>query len=74
MRLKEYLSSLDTGGHKAFAKALGVSPSFLCQMASGKSSVSPARCVEIERISNGVVPRKELRNDWEKIWPELQAA
>ncbi|BGI51710.1 MAG: hypothetical protein HamCj_00630 [Candidatus Hamiltonella defensa (Ceratovacuna japonica)] len=71
MKLKEYLDSLKPGGHKAFARKLKVSSSFLSQMASGTSSISPARCVEIEQITEGAVTRQDLRKDWTSIWPEL---
>ena len=55
------------------AKQLGVSKSFMSQMASGKASISAARAVEIERATDGAVTRKELRpNDWHLIWPELK--
>ncbi|EGY27937.1 prophage-related protein [Candidatus Regiella insecticola 5.15] len=74
MRLKEYLDSLEPGGHKIFARKLRVSPSFLSQMASGTASISPARCVEIELITEGTVTRRDLRIDWVSIWPELQVA
>jgi DNA-binding transcriptional regulator YdaS (Cro superfamily) len=32
----------------------------------------PAVCVSIEKWSNGIVTRKDLRpNDWQDFWPEL---
>ncbi len=72
MNLKTYLSSLEPGGHSRIAGILGVSKSFLSQMAAGSANISPARCVAIERATNGVVTRRELRpDDWAAIWPEL---
>lgn len=71
MTLKEFIKSLKTGEAKKFAANLGVSPSFLSQMASGNSPVSPVRALMIEAETGGHVTRRELRpNDWDLIWPE----
>ncbi len=73
MELKKYIDSLEWGGAKELADQLGVSKSFLSQMASGVSAISPKRCVEIEIVTNGAVTRRDLRpDDWYKIWPELE--
>ncbi|UGQ49253.1 YdaS family helix-turn-helix protein [Massilia endophytica] len=41
-------------------------------MASGKTPISPERCVAIWHFTCGVVTRQELRpDDWMRIWPEL---
>ncbi|HBO23552.1 MAG TPA: hypothetical protein DD649_11770 [Providencia sp.] len=75
MDLKQYIDSLEWGGAKELADKLGVSKSFLSQMASGISAISPKRCVEIEIATNSNVTRKDLRpNDWHEIWPELEVA
>lgn len=75
MDLKNYIDALERGEAKKLATALGVSSSFLSQMASGRSPISPARCVEIEQATNKAVTRRELRpDDWERIWPELSAS
>lgn len=71
MKLKDYLESLERGGAVRFAEELGVSKSYLSQLASGAAPVSPARCVDIERLTGGKVTRKDLREDWASIWPEL---
>ena len=72
MDLKTYLSTLERGGPSRLADALGVSISFLSQMAAGTSTISPARCVAIEQATGGAVTRKDLRpDDWPLIWPEL---
>ena len=74
MNLKTYLSTLERGGASRLADALGVSISFLSQMASGSAAISPARCVAIEQATIGSVSRKDLRpDDWHLIWPELLA-
>ncbi|OXJ16312.1 transcriptional regulator [Burkholderia sp. HI2500] len=74
MDLKTYLSSLERGGASKLADEIGVSASFLSQMASGASSISPARCVLIEKATGAAVSRRDLRpDDWQDIWPELVA-
>lgn len=73
MKLKTYLSEMDRGGPSAFAASIGISMSYLSQLASGLASISPVRCVEIEKITNGAVLRRDLRpDDWQQIWPELK--
>ena len=72
MDLKTYIDSR-RGAASELARKLGVSLSFLSQMASGVSSISPERCVEIEEATGGVVTRKDLKPArWERIWPELR--
>lgn len=71
MDLKTYIES-GRGLAAKLALDIGVSPSYLSQMASGSSAISPERCVDIERATGGTVTRKDLRHDdWQKIWPEL---
>lgn len=60
MDLKTYLSSLERGGVSKLADEIGVSASFLSQMASGSSSINPARCVLIETATKHAVTRREL--------------
>lgn len=75
MELRKYIDTLERGKAKELAEVLEVSSSYLSQMASGKTAISPARCVDIEIATNRIVTRKDLRpNDWFKIWPELSAA
>ncbi|QQN36642.1 helix-turn-helix domain-containing protein [Rahnella aceris] len=72
MQLKQYISSLKRGGAKELAEKLGVSKSYLSQMASGASPVPPSRCLVIEGVTGGVVTRADLRpKDWENIWPDF---
>ncbi|EOU1312217.1 transcriptional regulator [Klebsiella quasipneumoniae] len=50
---------------------MGISKSYLSQMAAGKVAVSPARCIEIEKATGRMVTRADMRpDDWQKIWPE----
>ena len=60
------------GGATALANALGVSPSMVTNWAKKRRPVPVKRCVEIEKLTNGMVSRKDLRpDDWHEIWPEL---
>lgn len=71
MDLKTYISS-ERGRGTSLAAELGISPSYLSQMASGKAPISPERCVEIEQKTRGIVTRKHQKpDDWQRIWPEL---
>jgi DNA-binding transcriptional regulator YdaS (Cro superfamily) len=71
MDLKTYISA-ERGRAAALAADLGVSPSYLSQMASGQAPISPERCVEIWQKTGGAVTRQHLRpEDWQRIWPEL---
>ncbi len=72
MELNKYISESRGNGLK-LAEKLGVSLSFVSQMAHSKTSISPARAVLIEQITGGRVGRKDIfPNDWHLIWPELK--
>lgn len=74
MDLKTYIAS-ERGAAKKLAEALKISPSYLSQLRSGSSPISPERAVEIEQATSGVVTRRDLFPDtWERIWPELRAS
>jgi DNA-binding transcriptional regulator YdaS (Cro superfamily) len=70
MNLKTYIST-ERGRATNLAAQLGVSLSYLSQMAAGTAPVSPERCVEIEHATDGAVSRRDLRDNWQSIWPEL---
>ncbi len=60
------------GSQKNLANKLGLKPQNLQVWISGKRSIPPKRCVQIEKLTNGAVTRKDLRpNDWHEIWVEL---
>ena len=72
MNLKEFISTSERGTASKLAAFLGVSSSYLSQMASGLSAISEKRCVQIEKFSEGRLSRRDLRpDDWHLIWPEL---
>lgn len=69
MQLSDYFKT--RGNAKILAKKLGVSKSYLSQMASGKSAISPERAIEIERHTDRCVTRADCLPDrWMYIWPE----
>jgi DNA-binding transcriptional regulator YdaS (Cro superfamily) len=71
MTLSEYIKAR-RGNATKIALALGISLSYLSQMAAGTVSISPERCVRIWQITDGAVTRRDLRPaDWWLIWPEL---
>jgi len=71
MKLTKY-KTLRRGNFKKLAEELGISLSHLSQYAAG-AMASPERCVDIERATNGLVSRQDLRpKDWHRIWPELK--
>jgi DNA-binding transcriptional regulator YdaS (Cro superfamily) len=71
MDLKTYIAA-ERGRATALAAKLGVSPSYLSQLVNGQSPISPERCVDIWRATDGEVTRQDLRpDDWARIWPEL---
>jgi DNA-binding transcriptional regulator YdaS (Cro superfamily) len=72
MKLRDYLSA-ERGSSARLAAQLEVSPSFLSQMAAGDAAISPARCVLIEKYTEGAVTRRDLRSDWMDIWPEIRS-
>ena len=72
MDLKTYLASLERGGATRFAERLGISVSYLSQLASGASPISVERSVQIETESGGLVTRQAMHPDtWPAKWPEL---
>lgn len=71
MKLKDYFLTR-RGEQSKMAEALGISTSQMSQMVSGLCAISNERCVAIEKFTDGLVSRKDLKPDtWQKIWPEL---
>jgi DNA-binding transcriptional regulator YdaS (Cro superfamily) len=73
MKLRDYLNA-ERGSSTRLAAQLEVSLSYLSQMATGDAAISPARCVLIEKYTDGAVTRRDLRDDWMDIWPEIRPA
>lgn len=57
------------GGAGKLAQQLGVSAQAISNWK--ERGVPIERCLEIERATGGKVTRRELRDDWLDIWPEL---
>jgi len=70
MKLEEYLKTVDT--NSGLAKRLNVAPSLVSQWKNGTRPIPVERMPDIERVTNGLVTRKDLCQDWETIWPELK--
>jgi len=74
MTLSEYITG-KRGNGMCLAEALGVSSSYVSQMASGYRTISPERCLAIERATGGRVTRADLRpHDAHLIWPDVAPA
>lgn len=56
------------------ARSIGVTAAAVNQWIKGIRPVPPKHCIRIERATNGVVTRRDLRPDWREIWPELAQA
>lgn len=73
MNLKNYIEQ-ERGRATRLSQEIGVSLSYLSQMASGKAPISPEKAVLIEQKTNGICTRKNMfPHDWQKIWPELKS-
>lgn len=71
MNLSDYLRA-ERGRQSALCKVIGAHAPDLSRWAQGARPVPPEHCVAIERATDGVVTRRDLRpDDWHRIWPEL---
>lgn len=57
------------GGRPQLAKALDVTPAAIGNWKT--RGIPIEKCVPIERLCPGVLSRRDLREDWAEIWPEL---
>ena len=74
MNLTDYLRASPRGTRIVIAKAANVSPAYINHVCSGFRRPSPQTCIAIEKATQGVVTRYELRpDDWCCIWPELDS-
>lgn len=65
MKLSAYLEKNPT--QDDFALKMDVSPSLVSYWLSGKRRITAERAVQIETITDGAVPREELRPDLFKV-------
>lgn len=73
MDLKSFLSPLSAVQREEFARKCQTTKGHLQNVMYGKSCATDL-AVHIERESNSLVTRKELREDWANHWPELISA
>jgi len=60
------------GGVTRLASAIGITQSAISNWKARGTIPNAAYCPAIERATNGLVTRQDLRpNDWWAIWPEL---
>ena len=60
------------GSQTALAHALNVERMHINHWKKGKAQVPIKRCVQIEKLTGGVVTRKDLRpNDYHEIWTDI---
>lgn len=71
--LKTYLDQ-ERGNSGRLARQIGVSSSFLTQVATGQRPCPPKVAVRIETALDGRIKRQDLLPDWRDIWPELATA
>ena len=70
MNLKNYLSKIETNA--GLARKLGVSASLVSQWKNGTRPIPFEWCPQIEKVTNGLVTRKDLcPKNWGMLWPEL---
>ncbi|RYH41904.1 MAG: hypothetical protein EON54_17940 [Alcaligenaceae bacterium] len=71
MLISEYLTA-ERGRAASLARGLGVKPVVISRWCSGIKPVPIERCIAIERLTGGLVSRRDLRpNDWQDVWPDL---
>lgn len=63
MSLKAYFSDKPRGFQAEFARKIGISPSFLSQIISGKSKSPPSVAVAIEKNTKKQVKKSEILPD-----------
>lgn len=71
MQLIDYLKQQGRGSGKRLADAVGCKEPSVSDWANGKRSVPYGRAIQIERITQGSVTRRDLCPDWADHWPEL---
>jgi DNA-binding transcriptional regulator YdaS (Cro superfamily) len=63
MTLEEYFMTEPRGAKAEMAQYLGISPTWLGQLISGVRKASPKLSIAIERATQGLVTRQEMRPD-----------
>lgn len=76
MKLDDYIKSPDSMTVEELASAIGVAHSMTVrswQHGYAGRKPSPKNFIAVERATNGLVTRKDLRPDWREIWPEHES-
>jgi DNA-binding transcriptional regulator YdaS (Cro superfamily) len=63
MNLKQYFADEPYGAKKEMAKYLGITPTWLGLLIRKARHPSPELAKKIEKATQGLVPKKELRPD-----------
>lgn len=63
MTLQEYFADKKRGAKDALAKELNITRTWMSLIISGREMCSPELALEIEKLTNGAVTRKDLRPD-----------
>ncbi|WP_036665005.1 transcriptional regulator [Paludibacterium yongneupense] len=71
MNLRQYLNGMVPDDQVAFAQRCGTTVGYMRKALSTGQRFGGTLCVAIERESHQTVTRKDLRDDWQKLWPEL---
>ena len=69
MKLKNYLQKHESNA--GLARKLDVAPSLVSQWKNGTRPIPTERMTDIEIATDGLVSRKDLCENWIRIWPEL---
>lgn len=70
-KLISYLNGLGKPERADFAARCGTSEGYMRKARSTNQKFRCELCVRIERESKGAVTRRDLREDWADVWPEL---
>ncbi|CAG9184205.1 helix-turn-helix domain-containing protein [Cupriavidus respiraculi] len=72
-KLLAYLNDLSKTERAAFCAAIGTTEGYLRKaISTGRARHFKCElCVAIEMHSGGAVSRKDLREDWARVWPEM---
>ncbi len=73
MELQEFFKSRGMGAQARLVTAIGAWQTDVSAWANKKKPVPIKWVIPIERATDGLVTRKDLRpHDWERFWPELK--
>jgi len=72
MNLAEYIRRHPRGRRSELSRETKITRAYMSQLVAGIKTASPVQSARIERATNGLVSRQDLRpHDWQEIWPEL---